>query len=256
MTRVGVESRRLPLHLENRNPRPFSDRAGLKRWFNRIALGTIRRMSEEPTRIVTEEAGEEDSTSPDRKEKASWQERAIVFLVMALVLLADHLSKVYVESRLPLNSTWAPFPEWESLFRITHVSNTGAAFGLFRSGNLILSIVAVVVSVVIILYNRYLPAHMYWYRLALGLQLGGALGNLLSRVRIGHVTDFLDFGPVPVFNVADMSIVTGTILLGFLMLFDQPQQDDDSESLDDGGLADEERPPGDTAEDQNLLLNE
>jgi signal peptidase II len=196
-------------------------------------------MSEESTLVVADEGRQDDPIPPDNKEKASWQEQGIVFLVMGLVLLADHLSKVYVEARLPLNSTWAPFPEWESLFRITHVSNTGAAFGLFRSGNLVLSIVAVIVSVVIILYNRYLPAHMYWYRLALGLQLGGALGNLLSRLRIGHVTDFLDFGPVPVFNVADMSIVTGTILLGFLMLFDQPRQDDDTELLDDRGTIEE-----------------
>ena len=213
-------------------------------------------MNEEPTSVVTEEGRRDDTAPTDRKKKASWQEQSIVFLVMALVLLADYLSKLYVEARLPLNSTWAPFPEWESLFRITHVSNTGAAFGLFRSGNLVLSVVAVVVSVVIILYNRSLPAHMYWYRLALGMQLGGALGNLLSRIRIGHVTDFLDVGPVPVFNVADMSIVTGTILLGFLMLFDHPQQDDDAESLDEGEMTGEETPPGDTAEDQSLLLNE
>ena len=213
-------------------------------------------MSEEPTAIGTEEGRRDDAALTDHKQRASWQEQGIVFLVMGLVLLADQLSKLYIESRLPLNSTWAPFPEWESLFRITHVSNTGAAFGLFRSGNVILSVVAVVVSVVIILYNRSLPARMYWYRLALGLQLGGALGNLLSRIRIGHVTDFLDVGPVPVFNVADMSIVTGTILLGFLMLFDQPKQEEGPESPDNGTTTEEERTPGDAAEDQSLLLNE
>jgi signal peptidase II len=187
---------------------------------------------------------------------ASWGERGIVFLVMALVLLADQLSKFYVESNLPLNSMWAPLPEWESFFRITHVSNTGAAFGLFQSGNLILSIVAVVVSIVIILYNQHLPAHLYWYRLALGLQLGGALGNLLSRLRVGHVTDFFDLGPVPVFNVADMSIVTGTILLGFLMLIDQPDKRRDAELPDSEKSMVEDEPPGETTEDQNLLLNE
>jgi signal peptidase II len=212
-------------------------------------------MSEESTNIVN--ADEPQGQSPVLEpEAATWREKGIVFLVMALVLLADHLSKLYVESRLPLNSTWVPFPEWESLFRITHVSNTGAAFGLFQSGNLILSIVAVVVSIVIILYNRHLPAHLYWYRLALGLQLGGALGNLLSRVRVGHVTDFLDFGPVPVFNVADMCIVTGTILLGFLMLIDQPEKASESGSPDSDGSSTEDGGQGETAEDQNLLLNE
>jgi signal peptidase II len=189
---------------------------------------------------------------PAEPPKASWREKGIVFLVMALVLLADHLSKVFVESRLPLNTTWAPIPEWESLFRITHVSNTGAAFGLFQSGSLILSIVAVVVSVVIVLYNSYLPGNLLWYRLALGLQLGGALGNLLNRIRIGHVTDFLDFGPVPVFNVADTSIVTGTILLGFLMVFTPPEAAEDVAEPEEDQEANEEK----VSEDQSLLLNE
>jgi signal peptidase II len=57
-------------------------------------------------------------------------------------------------------------------------------------------------------------------RVALGLQLAGALGNLIDRVRLGHVTDFIDIGPIPVFNVADASIVSGVILLGILMLFE------------------------------------
>jgi len=188
--------------------------------------------------------------------KATWREKSLVFFVAALVLLADHLSKAYVESRLPLNTTWAPFPEWESIFRITHVSNTGAAFGLFQSGSLVLSIVAIVVSVVIVLYNSHLQGNLYWYRLALGLQLGGALGNLLSRIRVGHVTDFIDVGPVPVFNVADMSIVTGTILLGFLMIVSPPK----TAGEDEEPLADPEKdvpgPEPESSESQSLLLNE
>jgi len=183
---------------------------------------------------------------------ASRRERGIVLIVMAVALLADQLSKLSVESRLPMNSTWAPFPGLESIFRITHVSNTGAAFGLFQSGSVVLAIVAVVVSVVILLYNRHLPGNLYWYRLALGLQLGGALGNLLSRIRIGHVTDFLDFGPVPVFNLADASIVTGTILLGFLMIFYPPETAEDADELapEDGEQTAE------ASKDQSLLLNE
>lgn len=221
-------------------------------WFIENAPGTIWRMIDEsePTEQINPLTEKQLPVGP---KKASWREQGIVFLVMALVLLVDHLTKAYVESWLPLNSTWAPFPGWESFFRITHVSNTGAAFGLFQSGSLVLSIVAVVVSVVIILYNRHLPAHLYWYRLALGLQLGGALGNLLSRIRLGHVTDFLDFGPVPVFNVADMSIVTGTILLGFLMIFYPPPTEGENTALLDD---DESSSEAQTGDDQNLLLNE
>lgn len=212
-------------------------------------------MSEEPTNVAQDVKAGGEST-PQEAPAASWREKGIVFLVMAIVLLADHLSKLYVEARMPMNSTWVPFPELESLFRITHVSNTGAAFGLFQSGSLVLSIVAVVVAVVIILYNFHLPGHLYWYRLALGLQLGGALGNLLSRVRLGHVTDFIDVGPIPVFNVADMSIVTGTILLGFLMLVNEPKITDEAGAQEQADLGAEDAQQGETSEDQSLLLNE
>lgn len=213
-------------------------------------------MTEEPEfNEPTASAG--DTADPKNEPpKATWREKSIVFFVAALVLLADHLSKAYVESWLPLNTTWAPFPEWESIFRVTHVSNTGAAFGLFESGSLVLSIVAVVVSVIIVLYNSHLQGNLYWYRLALGLQLGGALGNLLSRIRVGHVTDFLDFGPVPVFNVADMSIVTGTILLGFLMIFRPPESAVVEQEPAVDNDKDKRDPEAEANESQSLLVNE
>ena len=146
------------------------------------------------------------------------RERIIFVLVAALVIVIDHLSKLYIENWLPLNHTWAPFPELANYFRITHVSNTGAAFGLFPEGSLVFALIALIVGIVIIIYNYRLPSGHLLLRVALGLQLGGALGNLIDRLRIGHVTDFLDFGPWPVFNVADMAIVSGVIILGFLMI--------------------------------------
>ena len=149
---------------------------------------------------------------------ASTGQRMILFLVAALVIVVDHFTKLYIENWLPLNHSWAPVPELGSYFRITHVSNTGAAFGLFPGGSLFFTVIAIVVGAVIILYNYGLPAGHPLLRLALGLQLGGALGNLIDRLRLGHVTDFLDFGPWPVFNVADMAIVAGVVILGFLMI--------------------------------------
>lgn len=149
---------------------------------------------------------------------ASTGHRLILFLIAALVIIFDHFSKVLIEAWLPLNHTWAPFPELEGYFRITHVSNTGAAFGIFPGGSPVFTIVALIVAVVIVVYNYRLPAGHRLLRVALGLQLGGALGNLVDRLRLGHVTDFLDFGPWPVFNLADMAIVGGVIILGLLML--------------------------------------
>lgn len=188
-----------------------------RRWYNDLMTN-----KDAPT-------GSYNSIPEDGSQSAPLSERGLLFLVMGLVLILDQASKYLIESRLPLNHSWEPFPAIAAIFRITHVSNTGAAFGLFSAGSNVFMIVAVIVSIAIILYNRQLPANHYWYRIALGLQLGGALGNFIDRVRIDHVTDFLDFGPWPIFNVADLSIVLGVFLLGFLMLKEQQQEASESQ---------------------------
>jgi signal peptidase II len=154
---------------------------------------------------------------------ASTRQRSLLFLAAALVIVLDQLSKLLIEAALPLNQTWAPIPALAAYFRITHVSNTGIAFGLFPTGSLFFAFMATLVTMAIIAYNYILPGGQTLFRLALGLQLGGALGNLIDRLRLGHVTDFLDFGPWPVFNVADTSIVAGVVILGWLMLKEQKQ---------------------------------
>ena len=174
---------------------------------------------------------------------------------MAAVVILDQISKFIIETWLPINQSWEPIEVLAPIFKLTHVSNTGAAFGLFPTGSSFFMIVAVVVAVVIIIYNQRLPADHYLYRVALGLQLGGALGNFIDRLRIDHVTDFLDFGPWPVFNFADMAIVSGVMILAFLlfrenrqeqeMLSDQPETDEDSMQK-----------TGDPTEDRNMIWNE
>ncbi len=187
--------------------------------------------------------------------QATGSEKAILFLVMVVVLLADYASKVIVENNLALYTTWAPISELSHLFRFTHVSNTGAAFGFFPGGSLVFSIVAVVVSIFIVIYNQILPGNHQLYRVALGLQLGGALGNLLSRVRLGHVTDFLDFGPWPVFNVADLCVVSGVIMLGFLMLMEERRSNEEPVNST-GSLSDVQPQAIEPAEDASMLWNE
>lgn len=155
---------------------------------------------------------------------ASGRQKLLLFLVAGAIIIVDHITKLFIEQWLPLNSTWAPFPELAAVFRITHVSNTGAAFGLFPGGSPIFTVIAIIVAGVIIFYNYQLAGKQTLLRLALGLQLGGATGNLIDRLRLGHVTDFLDFGPWPVFNVADASIVAGVVILGFLMFKEEREE--------------------------------
>lgn len=186
---------------------------------------------------------------------ASFSEKALLFLVMAAVIILDQLSKYIVENWLPINRSWAPIEVLAPIFKLTHVSNTGAAFGLFPTGSSVFMIVAVVVAIVIIIYNQRLPADHYLYRVALGLQLGGALGNFIDRLRIDHVTDFLDFGPWPVFNFADMAIVSGVMLLAFL-LFRENRQEQESLPIPPMPGEDSARKTGDPAEDRNMIWNE
>ncbi len=207
-------------------------------------------MNDEPTSYEIEPKSAEIKEKP-----ATRGEKGILFLVMAFVILADQMSKFIVESRLELNSTWAPISVLAPIFRVTHVSNTGAAFGLFPSGSLLFMLVAIVVSVVIIFYNSRLPGDHQLYRVALGLQLGGALGNLIDRLRLEHVTDFLDFGPWPVFNIADASVVAGAFLLGYLILKEQ-RQEKSKEMVDMSEKENPQQSMSEAAEDHNMLWND
>lgn len=138
--------------------------------------------------------------------------------VVTLVLLVDQASKAYVAAHLPLHDSWAPVKALDEVFRFTHVRNTGAAFGLFPQGGVVFLAIAVIVSVIILYYYRQVPAGAWLMRLALGFQLGGALGNAIDRLRLGYVVDFFDVWYWPVFNVADSCVVLGVGALVLLML--------------------------------------
>lgn len=153
--------------------------------------------------------------APEMVEPGTFGQRLIFFVVTAVILLLDQGSKYWIEATLRLGEVWAPIPAMEPFFRIFHVSNTGAAFGLLPAGGNVFALLAVVVGAILIYYNHSLPKGQLGFRVVLGLLLGGAWGNMIDRVRLGHVTDFLDFGPWPVFNVADMSIVAGVIVMGW-----------------------------------------
>jgi signal peptidase II len=146
--------------------------------------------------------------------------RTGVYLLAALVILLDQWSKHLIRTKLALNESWSPLPALAPYVRLLHIGNTGAAFGLFKSGGLVFAVIAVIVSVVIIYYAWQLPDDAGWMRLALGLQLGGALGNLIDRLVLGPVTDFISVGSFAIFNVADASISVGVAMLALLMWFE------------------------------------
>jgi len=157
----------------------------------------------------------------------------------ALVLLADQASKRLVATWLGEGQSWDIAPWLAPLFRITHVTNTGAAFGLFPRWGDFFIVVAAIVIVAIILYYRHLPHGQWPVRMALGFQLGGAIGNLVDRLRQGFVVDFIDlnFWPLhnwPVFNLADASIVAGVTLLALVMVWEERRERDGQQAAEDG----------------------
>ena len=157
------------------------------------------------------------STSPgggDPLGRSQVYKDLVLLPLAALVFLADQFSKSLVREFLALRES---IPA-EGFFRISHTYNTGSAFGLFQGQNspLILASLIGVTVLVLIYYSQRRPTLLL--RLSLGLQLGGASGNLLDRVLLGRVTDFLDVGAWPIFNVADASIVTGLVLLGWIFV--------------------------------------
>ena len=138
-----------------------------------------------------------------------------IFLIAAVIVILDQWTKSLVRLNLPSGATWLPESLlWLSPYaRIVHWYNTGAAFGMFKDASMILTVLAFVVIGAILFYYPQVEQDDWLLRLALSMQLGGALGNLIDRLTIGHVTDFISVGNFPVFNVADASITIGAALL-------------------------------------------
>ena len=132
-----------------------------------------------------------------------------------LVVGLDQWTKWLVRENLPFQATWLPsWLDWLSPYaRIVHWYNRGAAFGMFQDAGQVFTVLAFIVIAAILFYYPRVEAADWPLRLAMGLQLGGALGNLLDRLTMGKVTDFLQVGTFPVFNIADASISIGVVVL-------------------------------------------
>ena len=136
--------------------------------------------------------------------------------IAAAVVILDQLSKALVRGWLDEREVW---PEGFDLIRISHVENSGAAFGILQGGGPFLIASSILGAVIVLLFLRAAPPGDRLYETALALVLGGALGNLIDRLFRGTVTDFIDPTHYPAFNIADSSIVVGVIALAVLSLW-------------------------------------
>ena len=139
----------------------------------------------------------------------------IIPITLLIIVVGDILTKNWIRSFPPDGQTIYKI----GFFSIIHITNTGSAFGAFQGYSLVLTIVAIIGLFLICglglyVYRKYPQFVNIPNRIALGLLLGGDLGNLIDRLRFsGHVTDFINPGFFPVFNVADSAITIGVILI-------------------------------------------
>ena len=110
-------------------------------------------------------------------------------------------------------------PALRNIFDLTYTTNTGIAFGMFKEIGPAVSVIATLVVAVIIYYNNQLSERDIWLRVALGMQMGGAIGNnLIDRLFLGSVVDFLHIHYWPIFNIADSCITVGVVIMAILMV--------------------------------------
>jgi len=136
-----------------------------------------------------------------------------MLMLIALVVIAlDQLTKRAVQQNLALGEALLVFPPWEFV-RIVHWVNTGAAFGMFQGGNAVLIGLTVAITLAILIYYQTLPEDHLFQRICLALMVGGSIGNLIDRLTLGYVVDFVAVGRFPVFNLADSCVTVSVILL-------------------------------------------
>jgi len=139
------------------------------------------------------------------------------WITIVTILVLDQLSKLWVAGSLAAGESK---PIIDGILNLTYVHNRGAAFSILQGQYWFFIIMASLVSIVLIIYNlKYSPVR--WLQYSMGLIVGGSIGNVIDRLLYGSVRDFISIGWFPVFNVADMAIVTGgALVMLYVLLYD------------------------------------
>ena len=155
----------------------------------------------------------EDEGKPGGSSRVA-RSRLLLPIIALSVVTLDQLSKLLVVTYMDLGQS---IPA-EGFIRLSYRTNTGGAFSILENQGFLLTIAAVIGITVLIVYLRYLPLGSTLLKVGLGLDMGGAVGNLIDRLRFGEVTDFMDVGFWPVFNLADSAITIGSLLIAYYLL--------------------------------------
>ena len=158
-----------------------------------------------------------------------------LLMIAGVIVVLDQITKILVQYSIPFESSYfAPdrVTIIEDFFYLVHIGNKGAAWGMFSEYSGILTLLSFAVLLFIFYFRKQLELHRGTVQIAFGLLIGGILGNLIDRIRVGHVIDFIDihlpftlpyilpYGRWPAFNIADSAIVVGMLFYLLLSLSD------------------------------------
>lgn len=140
----------------------------------------------------------------------------LFWITVILVLMIDQGTKFIVKNSMTIYDSIPLIP---NIFHLTYIENPGAAFGLLANQRVFFIVITSVILIAVIYFYYQLKGEHILLRIALGMVVGGAIGNLIDRLRMGMVIDFFDFRIWPVFNIADSAIVLGMIYISYQLLF-------------------------------------
>jgi signal peptidase II len=173
-------------------------------------------MAEESSGISQQTENAIEKPAGERRQQLDAGQWAVFLGIAAAVVILDQASKRFIDRSLDFYQSW-PSESWP--VHIVRASNTGAAFSILQDQTAFLIVTSLIGLAAILLFFFYPPFDHPMLRVALGLMLGGAIGNLIDRVVLGSVTDFIQFPHYPAFNVADSCIVIGVVILVWFLVF-------------------------------------
>ena len=139
----------------------------------------------------------------------------IVFSTALIIIILDQLTKFLIKQNFQLNQS---IPVIKNILHLAYITNTGSAFGLFKGLNWFFVLFSIIVITAIFYYlKKAVKNNEKLMQFAVGLLIGGTIGNLIDRIAYGYVIDFIDFRIWPVFNVADSSVTISVIVLIVLL---------------------------------------
>ena len=168
--------------------------------------------------------------------KQKTKSNLMLVLIALVVIVLDQLTKRAVQQNLALGEALLVFPPWDFV-RIVHWVNTGAAFGIFQGGNAVLIGLTAAITLAILVYYQTLSGDYLFQRICLALMVGGSIGNLIDRLTLGYVVDFVAVGRFPVFNLADSCVTVSVILLLISMIIEERKAQSTEKSSEEDAQA-------------------